>query len=251
MHTTRPAVLDHDPAALDILWHSLDPEPEGPAVRIRAVMIASVDGTTAVDGRSGALGTPTDRLVYDAMRARADVILVGSGTALDERYGPARIAEAWASRRNHPAPPVVILSRTLPDRLIRHCVDVGDGVHVAVGPTTPREQIGVARDAGVPVHVMHEGRYADALRALLAELGAGEVTFEGGPHLLGTFLTEGLVDELILTVAPEVIVGGGSPGLVPGAAPHRVPLRIAAAFSCPRGGLYTRWVVDTTDEADA
>ena len=250
MHTTRPVALDHDPAALDVLWHALDSDPGGPAVRIRAVMIASVDGTTTVDGRSGALGTPTDRLVYDAMRARADVILVGPGTALDESYGPSRIADAWASRRHRPAPPVVILTRSLPDRLIAHCVQVGAGVHIAAASTTPQDRIETARSAGVTVHVMDDGPYAAALRGLLAGLGAGEVAFEGGPHLLGTFLDAGLVDELVLSVAPEIIVGGTSPGLVPGPTERRVPMRVAAAFSCPRGGLYTRWVVDPAPPAD-
>lgn len=252
MHTTEPVVLDHDPAALDVLWRALEPEPHGATVSIRAVMLASVDGTTAVNGRSGALGTPTDRLVYDAMRARADVILVGSGTALDEGYGPARTAEVWSSRRDTPAPPVIVLSRSLPDRLIEHCAGAGDGVQIAAAAQSPPEQIDAARAAGVTVHVMQHGPYAQSLRALLAELGAGAVTFEGGPRLLGTFLTERLVDELVLSVAPEIIVGGRGPGLVTGAEKHRIPMRVASAFSCPRGGLYTRWVVgDEVRRADA
>lgn len=243
MQTTRPAVLDHDPAALDELWRALEPEAAGQAVRIRGVMIASVDGTTTVDGRSGALGTPTDRLAYDAMRARADVILVGSGTALAEGYGPARVSPVWSGRRDRPAPPVLILTRSLPDRLINHCRDAGPGLEIAASPTTPAERIDAARDAGVRVHVMADGPYGASLRALLAGLGAGEVSFEGGPELLGRFLTDGLVDELVLSIAPEVIVGGRSPGLAPGPTELRVPLRVATAFSCPQGGLYTRWVV--------
>lgn len=243
MHTLRPAVLDHDPEALDALWRALDPEPVGPSVRIRGVMIASVDGTTTVDGRSGALGTPTDRLVYDAMRARADVVLVGSGTALGEGYGPAGVAQAWATRRNRPAPPVVVLTRSLPDALIAHCADAGPGMRIAAAVSTPPERIDAARDAGVAVHVMGGGPYAAALRALLAELGAGEVAFEGGPQLLGEFLTEGLVDELVLSVAPEIVVGGRSPGLAPGQVEKRIPMHVATVFSCPQGGLYTRWVV--------
>lgn len=243
MQTTRPAVLDHDPAALDELWRALEPEPSGPAVRIRGVMIASVDGTTTVDGRSGPLGTPVDRLVYDAMRARADVILVGSGTALGEGYGPARIAQVWSDRRDRPAPSVVILTRSLPDRLIAHCRDAGPGLEIAATSTTPTERVDAAREAGVTVHVMADRPFGDALRDLMAGLGAGEVSFEGGPGLLGRFLADGLVDELVLSIAPEIIVGGHGPGLAPGPAELRVPLRVATAFSCPRGGLYTRWVV--------
>ena len=94
------------------------------------------------------------------------------------------------------------------------------------------------------VHVMPDGPYAEALRTLLRDLGAGEVAFEGGPRLLGEFLTQGLVDELVLSLAPEVVVGGRGPGLVNADEPRRVPMRVVTAFTCPRGGLYTRWVVD-------
>ena len=87
MHSTRPAVFDDDPAALDVLWHALHPEPGGPDVRIRAVMISSVDGTTAVDGRSGPLGTPTDRLVYDEMRWRIAALLTQYPQAEPARCG--------------------------------------------------------------------------------------------------------------------------------------------------------------------
>ena len=122
MHQTRLTVLDNDTAALDILWNSLAPEPGSQSPSIRAVMLSSVDGTTTVDGHSGGLGTPTDGLVYHAMRARADFVVVGSGTALTEGYGAARVLDAWANRRSGPPPVVLILTRSLPDALIDLCV---------------------------------------------------------------------------------------------------------------------------------
>ena len=45
------------------------------------------------------------------------------------------------------------------------------------------------------------------------------VLVEGGPHLLGDFLAEGLLDELFLTLAPQVAGRDGAttrPGLVAG-----------------------------------
>ena len=62
-------------------------------------MVASIDGATAVDGRSGGLGGPGDKAVFHALRAVADVILVGAGTVRAEHYGPA------APRRRGPGPP--------------------------------------------------------------------------------------------------------------------------------------------------
>jgi riboflavin biosynthesis pyrimidine reductase len=59
--------------------------------------------------------------------------------------------------------------------------------------------------------------------AILEALGrvrsAGVVLVEGGPHLLGGFLAAGRLDELFLTIAPQIAgraVGDARPGLVAG-----------------------------------
>ncbi len=247
MHTTRLTVVDDDPAALDTLWVSLSPEPGTPEPCIRAVMISSVDGTSTVDGRSGGLGTPTDRLVYDAMRARADLVLVGSETALTEDYGPARTAAVWADRRPGPPPVILVFTRTLSDALIDHCTRAGDGLQVVVGHETPGDRVAAAREQGVTVHALDQGPLRRSVRSLAAHFGASEVALEGGPGLLGTFLREGVVDELVLSVAPELIIGGEDSPLVTGTGTTRVGMRVATAFTCPRGGLYTRWVVTGAD----
>lgn len=243
MHSTRLPVLEDDPSALDLLWETLAPDPGSPTPRIRAVMIASVDGTTTVDGRSGGLGTPTDGLVYHGMRARADLVLVGSGTALAERYGPARISEVWSDRRSAPPPTVLVLSRTLPDALVDLCAEAGHGMEVAAEHGISTDRLEVARRCGVTVHVLGPGTTGAAVRELVARLGASEVAFEGGPSVLAQLLVEDAVDELILSTAPEIVIGGDDTPLVSGVGAVRVPMRVAAAFTCPRGGLYTRWVV--------
>ena len=66
-----------------------------PAVRLN--MIASVDGATAVEGRSGALGGPADRRVFAALRSLADIVLVAAGTVRAEHYGPAALPIAVVS----------------------------------------------------------------------------------------------------------------------------------------------------------
>ncbi|WP_291084791.1 dihydrofolate reductase family protein [Dietzia sp. UBA5065] len=243
MRSTRPPVLDDDPEALDAIWTALEPDPALVPPLIRAVMISSLDGTTTVDGRSGGLGTPTDRLVYTAMRARADLVLVGSGTALAEGYGPAETSPVWADRRPGPPPVVLVLTRTLPDALVEHCAGSGDRVRIAAAHGVDVDRVRAARDRGVTVHVLGPGPTGAAIRSLAAHLHADEVDLEGGPRLLGALLAEGAVDELVLSLAPEVIVGGEDSPLATGPATTRVPMRVAAAFSCPRGGLYTRWVV--------
>jgi len=241
--TTRLSVLDDDPAALDALWGSLEPEAGSRAPRIRAVMIASVDGRTTVDGRSAGLGTPTDQLVYHAMRARADHVLVGSGTVLSEGYGPAGIAEVWANRRPAPPPVILVLTRSLSDPLIDHCARVGSAMAVVARSDTPADRVALARRRGVTVHELSPGPLGDGVRGLLLGLGAEEVAFEGGPRVLGALLADGAVDELVLSYSPQLILGGETTPIAAGADLTRVPMRAVTAFTCPRGGLYTRWQI--------
>ena len=261
MPPTSPPEFGDDRGSRDALWEALAPDAAGPGPAIRGVMIGSVDGTTTVDGRSGGLGTPTDRLVYHGMRARSDLVLVGAATALDEGYGRPVIAPEWREHRPGPPPQLLVLSRGLSDDLVDHVVPFADGVRVAVPASTDPDRVDAVRGRGLTVDRLEPGPLGGAVRALLHRLGAREVAFEGGPRLLGRLLADGAVDELVLSWAPEIIVGGDPARLVsadsltddtstdgtsptgPSTAPTRVPLRVAAAFTGPDGGLYTRWVV--------
>ena len=86
--------------------------PFRPSVRVN--MIASVDGATAVNGRSGTLGGAADKTVFATLRAAADVVLVGANTMRAERYGPARLDPALQSRRaargQTPVPAIAVLT---------------------------------------------------------------------------------------------------------------------------------------------
>ena len=53
-------------------------------------MVSSVDGAaTGESGKSGSLNNAADKRVFDHLRAVADVIVVGAGTARVEGYRPA------------------------------------------------------------------------------------------------------------------------------------------------------------------
>ncbi|MGH8861898.1 MAG: dihydrofolate reductase family protein, partial [Jatrophihabitantaceae bacterium] len=81
---------------------------------IRANMVVSVDGAAAAGGLSAGLQTPGDNRVFAALRDLADVVLVGSGTAAAENYGP---ASPDADRRHAygmpPELPIAVISRSL------------------------------------------------------------------------------------------------------------------------------------------
>src|SRR4051812_19341810 len=87
--------------------------PAGKFVRVN--FIASLDGATTVSGRSRGLQSPGDLRVFRTLRALADVVLVGAGTAIAEGYGPMSDDSAVGRIRlalgRAPTAPVAVVSR--------------------------------------------------------------------------------------------------------------------------------------------
>jgi riboflavin biosynthesis pyrimidine reductase len=170
------------------------------------VMVASVDGHAAVDGRSGGLGGSEDRLVFRGLRARADALLVGAGTLNAERYSttldpPHRAERAAAGRPAEPLLATITRSFALDEDVpllhepLTHAV-----VYTETAPP-------FAVDAShVDVVVLPDATPEAALRDL-AGRGAAHVNCEGGPSLLAALARDGVLDELLLTVSP-LLVGG-------------------------------------------
>jgi riboflavin biosynthesis pyrimidine reductase len=184
-------------------------------------MISSLDGSTAIDGRSGGLGNDSDRAVFATLRSVADVILVGAGTAAAERAGQ-RIGVVTASGR-------VDTTTEL--------FTSGSGFLVMRedGPDAP-PGIDVLR-AGVGVIDLF------AVFGQLAEL-VPEVRFvhaEGGPKLNGALFDADFIDELNLTTAP-MVTGGVSSRIVVGAGESLRPFHLAHVLTDEDGYLFTRWV---------
>ncbi len=190
-------------------------------------MITSVDGATAIESRAGGLGRAGDYAVFHTLRALADVVLVGAGTARVERYGPPRreglrIALVTASGRLDGL-----------DRLL-----ASGGAIVVTTEEAP------APPGGLEVVRVGRGRVDPALAlAALAERGARVVVAEGGPTLNGDLLQAGVVDEVCATVAP-LLVSGTSPRFAHGPPIDPLGLRLAHVLADDEGYLYTRWLVE-------
>ena len=201
--------------------------PRGRRPWVLVNMIASVDGATAIEGRSGALGAAGDKAVFRAVRAVADVVLVGAGTARAERYGP----PAKAGQR------IAVVTASGDLRGCEALLASGAAVVVttADGPAPPD---------GVPV-VRAGAGVVDVVAALaqLADSGARVVVAEGGPRLNGDLVAAGCVDELCVTTAP-LVVGGASTRLAHGAIAARLPLRLAHLLADDEGYLYSRWLAE-------
>lgn len=209
-------------------------------------MVSSLDGATAVGGRSGALGGEADRAVFRAVRAIADVVLVAAGTVRTEGYGPVRLADGVVATRvaaGRPATPprLAVVSASLDVDLRR----AADGPVRPLVLTTldadPARRAALEEVAEVRAH--GEGRVdmATALRGLRAD-GAEVVVCEGGPSLNAALVAEDLVDEWCVTLAPAV-VGGDSARVVLGAG-ELAPLQdlVLASLLEEDGVLLGRWL---------
>ena len=82
---------------------------------VRANMIESADGAAEVGGLSGGLSGPADREVFGLLRALADVILVGAGTARAETVpaGPGAGPLGGTARGRPATPPIAVLTAQL------------------------------------------------------------------------------------------------------------------------------------------
>lgn len=240
-------LLPH-PAEVDLLQTYLAgprPTPDGrPWVVVG--MVASLDGATAVDGRSGALGGPADREVFRAVRALADVILVAAGTARTEGYGPIRLSEdAQAARaavgRGAEPPRLAVVTTSLDLDLSRFAGEESRPLVLTTEDADPQRRTRLEAQA----EVRSAGQGTVDLGAALAGLhedGARVVVCEGGPTLNAALVEADLVDEWCVTLAPAV-VGGDSHRLVNGAGDvtDRGDLALAQLLEAD-GVLFGRWI---------
>lgn len=223
MRQLLPTDAEVDPVEAYLAAHR--PRPSG-RPWLTVGMVASLDGATAVDDTSGALGGDADRDVFRAVRAVADVVLVAAGTVRAEGYGPVRRsaevmqARARAGRRAEPARLAIVTSSLDLDVDAPFFTDGPPPIVFTVADADPERR---ARLAGVAeLRNAGEGRVDldEALRLLADD--ADVVVCEGGPSLNGALVDADLVDEWCLTIAP-VVAGGDSRRLVHGASAATVP----------------------------
>jgi riboflavin biosynthesis pyrimidine reductase len=235
-----PAPGDLDDAALVEAYRL----PSGRSLRVNFVV--SLDGAVAVEGRSGGLGSSGDRRVFRVLRALADGVLVGHGTAAAEGYRAVAADSPVGRLRTdlgRPATaPIAVVSR-------RASLDPAGGlVTDAVSPTilvtcgsADADRRAALTAAGVVVLVCGEDD-VDLPLALdrLAELGIEQVLCEGGPALLRAALAAGVVDELDLSISPS-LVGTGS-RLLDGHLPGVVRPELRQVLE-EDGTLFTRYAI--------
>ncbi|WP_103350971.1 dihydrofolate reductase family protein [Amycolatopsis sp. CA-128772] len=203
------------PEPRDLSGHDLEElyrYPAGP--RWLAVnFVSSTDGAIAVEGRSGALSTPADRIVYRLGNDLADVVLVGAGTAMAEGFEGMRPDAATADRRRRfglaPIAPVAVVTtgRSLPaDAPVITKAAVPTLVFTSAAAPLALREAWASNGARVFVVGAAEVPAEGVVSTLVAE-GLGRIDCEGGPRLFGSLIEAGVVDEFRLTVAPFLVAG--------------------------------------------
>lgn len=215
----------------------------------RANFVTTVDGAvTGADGRSGTINNAADKVVFDLLRALADVVVVGAGTARAEGYGPIEpLSDGLAAVRRRvtgraaPASLVVVsASAQIPAGLLGASPGA---VMLATTSDAPADALGEAAQELGEAHVLVGGAGpVDPvwLRGELACRGATRILCEGGPTLLRSLLLGGVLDELCLTTSP-LLVGGRGPRLVEGLELRR-DIRPVLVLE-ESGTLLTRWLL--------
>ena len=176
---------------------------------VRMKVAASLDGRTALDnGVSQWITGEAARADGHAWRRRASAVLTGIGTVLadDPRLDVRAIPTVMQPLR------IVLDSRLQTPPTARLLAPPGRGVWIYAAQA-PAERRAALEAAGAEVHLLGDAENRIDLPALLTDLaqrGVNELHVEAGPRLNGALLAAGLVDELLLYVAPK-LVGPGRP----------------------------------------
>lgn len=195
---------------------------------LRVNMVSTLDGAAnGESGKSGSINNDADKLVFDALRAQADAIVVGAGTARTEGYRVTDVPLVIVSHsgqvpeglRDAPAGKVVLVACASSPGLVDALATLGS------------ENVIVAGESQVDLV---------AMKAALVDRGLTNLLSEGGPRLLRDLLGSGAADELCVTVVPRAI-GGVHPRIVMGEAVG-TDLDLAVLLE-QDGTLLGRWLV--------
>ncbi|MEY2580157.1 MAG: hypothetical protein QOE09_6 [Ilumatobacteraceae bacterium] len=198
-----------------------DVERPRPAARpwVGLCMVASIDGSTVVDHNSRSLSSKRDQEVLLTLRDLADVLIVGAATVRIEGYGPPRKREQR----------VGVVSRTGNVDESSALFTSGAGFLILPEDAPP-----------TPIDAVRAGKGDVDFVAALGQLQADFVQAEGGALLNGALCAADVIDELNLTISPQ-LAGGDGPRVTSGSAQITRQMRLAHVLE-EDGFLFTRYL---------
>jgi diaminohydroxyphosphoribosylaminopyrimidine deaminase/5-amino-6-(5-phosphoribosylamino)uracil reductase len=179
-------------------------------------MAASLDGKVAArDGSSRWITGEAAREDVHRLRAWSDAIVVGAGTALAD--DPALTVRMPGYRGRPPLRVLVDARGRVPST--GDLFDDEAPTLVATTELAPRERREEWRAAGADVVVYEPEAGRVPLREVVADLGKRDVQamlLEGGPTLAWAAVEDGVVDKVVVYLAPKLIGGDDAPTVLGG-----------------------------------
>lgn len=219
-----------------------------------ANFVSTLDGVVSYEVQGHAGGStisgsdPADRFIMGLLRASADAVMVGARTVHD-----ASPQSLWIPEYTYPDakdlyteyrvnvlhkpeyPLLVVVSGSGRLELERAIFRTPGARTVVITTAAGRDALaraGATKLPSVQIHALDSGSDEldplAILRLLYAQLGIRRLLHEGGPTLFGQFLAAEAIDELFLTLSPQIAgrsSGSLRPGLVQGTEfmPERSP----------------------------
>ena len=204
-------------------------------------MVSSLDGKATLDWRTKGLSSDVDRRLFHHLRTQADAVMVGAGTAREERYGRITKNDELREKRANEGLVPDALAVVVSGRLdLPADLPLLNAPHqrVIIATGSEDELPGVTGD-------VEYARVGDDLPRLLAYLherhGVRSILCEGGPTLNSFLFAADVVDELFLTLNPKILGGASALTIVAGRelVEPLEPALVSVAEA--EGELYTRW----------
>lgn len=174
---------------------------------VRMKVAASLDGKTALDnGVSQWITSEAARADGHAWRARSCAVLTGIGTVLQDN--PRLDVHLVATPRQ---PHLVVVDSRLETPLDAHLFIAGRALYIYAAEQNDAKKSALEAGGATVIHLPGINGKVD-LAAMLRDLARREVNelhVEAGHKLNGSLIREGLVDELLVYLAPKLIGQGG------------------------------------------
>lgn len=181
---------------------------------VRMKIAASLDGKTALDnGASQWITSEPARADGHAWRARADAVLTGIGTILqDDPQLDVRLVETLRQ------PHLVVVDSRLETPIDARLFKTARQLLIYFAVPQPQRQAALQAQGATLIHMPGTGGKVD-LASMLRDLASREINelhVEAGDKLNGSFVREGLVDEFLVYLAPKLLgQGRGMAGFGP------------------------------------
>ncbi|MDE3109422.1 MAG: dihydrofolate reductase family protein [Acidobacteriota bacterium] len=234
--------------------------------------MTTLDGVVSFNmaGRSGGVSVSGanegDRFIMGLLRASADAVMVGAATVgavsrgglwtAEFIYPPAKelYTRYRAGLPRKPEHPLIVVVTARGSLDLNRAIFRTPGIRVAIITTDRgREKLVAAGSEQLASTRVHALDAADdriepgaILEVLTREYQVRHLLHEGGPTLFGGFLASGFIDELFLTLAPQIagrVNERPRPGLVEGTAftPATAPWLSLATAKQAGSHLYLRY----------